>query len=306
VRIRIYPYEKVLELSAKTDAQVKEELIQDTQLRFRAMLDYTLDVFTADRMESKSYQLPFAMFFVAKSMFKESVAAIASEACMTVANWDYRVRSNLLRFILFDDNAEKCFIEKMTIFFMALEECKGLEDNYMSDCKRMSLAEFYPGLLKEVENLDYEKVHSILLRIRNGKKRYCLAYNHAIWKVNESRIPANLKEMYEKCEKSKSRYSHEGMEEDLVDFIQSDMCDYLMKNEASAYNPFWIFGTGKYKENIDFIYSRKYVVEFDTIWIHYLSLKAAEEEKRIEYISSFCSNPVKGKVVQLHPNRVNL
>ena len=118
---------KVEELSAGVPTESKEEIVKDTKFRFRALLDYTLDVFTGDRMENKSYQLPFAMYYVACCIFfQKSVAAIASEAIMSVANWDYRVRSNILRFILFDDNPEEAIIQKMTIFFMALEETKEL------------------------------------------------------------------------------------------------------------------------------------------------------------------------------------
>ena len=34
----------------------------------------------------------------------------------------------------------------------------------------------------------------------------------------------------------------------------------------------------KYKQNIDFIFSRKHTIEFDSAWIHYLSLKERETE----------------------------
>lgn len=219
-------------------------------------------------------------------MFKESVAAIASEAIMSVANWDYRVRSNLLRFILFDDNPEEAFIEKMTIFFMALEETKTLEDTHMSDCKGMSFSEFYPELVREIEHLDYEYVKNILERIRSSNKRYYFAYNHALWKANEYRVPEDLREMYSKCEKSKSKYSHEGMEETLVNFIKMDMYEYINKGYAGSYSPFWIFGSMKYKQNIDFIFSRKHVEEFDTAWIHYLAIKAKETGQVSE--QAFC------------------
>ena len=155
---------KVVELSAGIEKKPKEEIIKDTKFRFRALLDYTLDVFTGDRMENKSYQLSFAMYYVARCMFPESVAAIASEAIMSVANWDYRVRSNILRFILFDDNAEEAFIQKMTIFFMALEETKALENTHVSDCSGISFAEFYPELIGEIEHLDYEHGSRIKLQ----------------------------------------------------------------------------------------------------------------------------------------------
>lgn len=272
---------KVVELSSGIEKKPKEEIIMDTKFRFRALLDYTLDVFTGDRMENKSYQLPFAMYYVAKSMFSESVAVIASEAIMSVANWDYRVRSNILRLILFDDNPEDGFIEKMTIFFMALEETKALEDVHMSDCRGMSFAEFYPELVGEIEYLDYEVVKNTLERIRNSDKRYYFAYNHALWKANEYRIPENLRDLYVKCEKDKSKFSHERLEEALVDFIKMDMYEYINKGYAGSYSPFWIFGSMKYKQNIDFIFSRKHTIEFDSAWIHYLSIKKKGTEDGI-------------------------
>lgn len=202
---------------------------------------------------------------------------------MSVANWDYRVRSNLLRFILFDDNPEEAFIEKMTIFFMALEETKVLEDMYMADCKGVSFSEFYPELVGEIEHLDYEYIKNILDCIRSSNKRYYLVYNHALWKANEYRVPEHLREMYLKCEKSRSKYSHEGMEETLVNFIKMDMYDYIDKGYVGSYSPFWIFGSMKYKQNIDFIFSRKHVVDFDTTWIHYLAIKAKETGQDLLY-----------------------
>lgn len=276
---------KVVELSAGIEKKPKEEIIKDTKYRFRALLDYTLDVFTGDRMENKSYQLPFAMYYVAKCMFQESVAAIASEAIMSVANWDYRVRSNILRMILFDDNPEEGFLEKMTIFFMALEETKALEDTHMSDRKGMSFAEFYPKLVDEIEGLDYEHVKRTLESIRSSNKRYYLAYNHALWKANEYRIPEHLRGLYAKCEKDKSKYSHEGLDKTLVDFIRMDMYEYINKGYVGSYSPFWIFGSKLYKQNIDFIFSRKHTVEFDSAWIHYLSIKAMKEEQEENIIA---------------------
>ena len=269
---------KVVELSSGIEKKPKEEIIMDTKFRFRALLDYTMDVFTGDRMEHKSYQLPFAMYYVARSMFGESVAAIASESIMSVANWDYRVRSNILRLILFDDNPEEGFIEKMTIFFMALEETKSLENTYVSDCSGMSFAEFYPEIVGEIEHLDYEAVKNILESIRSSNKRYYLSYNHALWKANEYRIPEHLRDLYMKREKDKSKYSHEGLEEILVDFIKMDMYEYINKGYVGSYSPFWIFGSMKYKQNIDFIFSRKHTIEFDSAWIHYLSIRERETE----------------------------
>ena len=268
--------EKVMEFSNVSSAKGKEEIIKETKFRFRALLDYTMDVFTGDRMENKSYQLPFGMYYVARSMFGESVAAIASEAIMSVANWDYRVRSNLLRFILFDNAAEEEFIEKMTIFFMALEETKALEDTHMADCKGMSLAEFYPELIEEIEIVDYECVRKILEGIRNSNEKYYFAYNHALWKANEYRVPEHLRELYVKCEKDKSRFSYDGLDGILVNFIKLDMYEYINKGYVSSYSPFWIFGSMQYKQNIDFIFSRKHMIEFDSVWIHYLSIKSIE------------------------------
>lgn len=292
---------KVVEFSSGIEKKPKEEIIKDTKFRFRALLDYTLDVFTGDRMENKSYQLPFAMYYVARCMFRESVATVASEAIMSVANWDYRVRSNILRLILFDDNPEDGFIEKMTIFFMALEETKALEDSHMSDCRGMSLAEFYPELVGEIEHLDYEAVKNTLDRIRSSNKRYYFAYHHVLWKANEYRVPEHLRDLYAKCEKDKSKYSNEGLEEALVDFIKMDMYEYINKGYVGSYNPFWIFGSMQYKQNIDFIFSRKHTVEFDSVWIHYLSIKAKETERETEDFATIICQEYEDKIIEL-PN----
>ena len=266
-------YRKVVELTDEMDTNMQERIIEDTKYRFRALLDYTMDVFTGDRMENKSYQLPFAMYYIARSMFKENVAAIASEAIMSVANWDYRVRSNILRFIIFDNNTNETFIQKMTIFFMALEETKALENVHMSDCSRMSLAEFYPELISEIEYMNYDYINEILTCIRRSNKKYYFAYNHALWKANEYRVPPNLQELYKKCEKDKSKFSDELLEERITDFIKRDMYEYINKGYAGSYSPFWIFGSGMYKDNIDFIFKRKHIIEFNSVWLNYLAIR---------------------------------
>ncbi len=262
-----------------------EEIIKDTKFRYRALLDTSLDVFTGDRMENKSYQLPFAMYYVAKTMFKEPVAAIASEALMTVGNWDYRVRSNLLKFILFDDNPTEMFLEKMTIFFMSLEECRRLEDVYMADCKDMPFADYYPELLKEMADMNYEQVSELLKRIRNTPEQYYHIYDDVLWRACEIRVPNEMRQVYKRQRIIKSKYSVSEMESDLEDFVQKDMYDYIDKGYVASYNPFWLFGSSRYKDNIDFIFKRKHVVEFEVVWIQYLFLKAKNEGKEVEYIS---------------------
>ncbi len=270
-------YRLLQEFSTMCKLEKSEEIIKDTRFRYRALLDTSLDVFTGERMESKSYQLPFAMYFVAKSMFDEPVAAIASEALMTVGNWDYRVRSNLLRFILFDDNPTEMFLEKMTIYFMSLEECRRLEDVYMAACKDISFAEYYPELIKEIIDVDYEEVSGILKRIRRSPKQYYPIYDTVLWRSCEIRVPEEMRQMYRLHEKSKSKYLKAGIESDLENFVKEDMQDYIDKGYAASYNPFWLFGSSRYKDNIDFIFKRKQVVEFDVVWGQYLFLKAKNE-----------------------------
>ncbi len=278
-------YRILQEFSTICRLEESEEIIKDTKFRYRALLDTSLDVFTGDRMENKSYQLPFAMYFVAKTMFKESVAAIASEALMTIGNWDYRVRSNLLRFILFDDNSTEMLLEKMTIFFMSLEECRRLEDVYMANCKDIPFAEYYPELLKEMVNVDYEQVRGTLQRIRKAPEQYYHIYDNVLWRACEIRIPDEMRQIYRRQGKMKSKYSVVGMESDLEDFVKKDMYDYINKGYVASYNPFWLFGSSRYKDNIDFIFQRKHIVEFDIVWIQYLFLKAKNEGKEVEYIN---------------------
>lgn len=277
-------YRMLRDFSVACKLGISEEIIKDTKFRYRALLDTSLDVFTGDRMENKSYQLPFAMYYVAKTMFKEPVAAIASEALMTVGNWDYRVRSNLLKFILFDDNPTEMFLEKMTIFFMSLEECRRLEDVYMADCKDISFAEYYPELLKEMVDVNYEQMSGLLKGIRNAPEQYYHIYENVLWRVCEIRVPDEMRQMYRRQGKIKSEYSVIGMESELEDFVQKDMHDYIDKGYVASYNPFWLFGSSKYKDNLDFIFQRKHVVEFDVVWIQYLFLKAKNEGREVEYI----------------------
>lgn len=277
-------YRMLRDFSVACKLGISEEIIKDTKFRYRALLDTSLDVFTGDRMENKSYQLPFAMYYVAKTMFKEPVAAIASEALMTVGNWDYRVRSNLLKFILFDDNPTEMFLEKMTIFFMSLEECRRLEDVYMADCKDISFAEYYPELLKEMVDVNYEQMSGLLKGIRNDPEQYYHIYENVLWRVCEIRVPDEMRQMYRRQGKIKSEYSVIGMESELEDFVQKDMHDYIDKGYVASYNPFWLFGSSRYKDNLDFIFQRKHVVEFDVVWIQYLFLKAKNEGREVEYI----------------------
>jgi len=290
-------YEKIKELTALYEEQSKEDVIKDACYRFKVCLEYAVDVFIGDRMGSKSYQLPFSLYFVMQRTFPDAVAAVATEALMTVVNWDYRVRSNLLKLILYDDNPELLFLEKMTIFFMALEEGKRLEDAYMSDCKQMTLAEFYPRVIEEVSCQNYEYVKGILQRIRTSRKPYFLVFNHVLWKVNEWAIPLHLRELYAKSEKIMSRYSDEGMEQELIDFIKMDMYEYITKDCADSYNPFWLYGTKKYRWCTELIQSRKHIVEQETIWVKYLDVKATAEGKETEYISSFHDVPPEGKLI---------
>ena len=59
-----------------------------------------------------------------------------------------------------------------------------------------------------------------------------------------------------------------------------------------SYSPFWIFGSKQYKQNIDFIFSRKHTVEFDSAWIHYLAIKARETEDAIPVTSQGCAENI--------------
>lgn len=278
-------YRILQEFATECRLEKSEEIINDTKLRYRVLLDNSLDVFTGNRMENKSYQLPFALYFVAKSMFNQPVAAVVSEALMTVGNWDYRVRSNLLRFILFDDNPTEMFLEKMTIFFMSLEECRRLEDIYMADCADISLAEYYPELLKEMANVDYEEVSGILKKIRKSPEQYYHIYDNALWKVCELRVPEKMRKIFRQHGNAKSKYIMSEMEKNLENFVKEDMYDYINKGYVASYNPFWIFGSSRYKDNFDFIFQRKHVIEFDVIWIQYVFLKAKNEGKESAYIN---------------------
>lgn len=276
-------YQILQEFMTMSKVEENEEVIQDTIFRYRALLDTSLDVFTGDRMGNKSYQLPFAMYYVTKKMFKGSVAAIASEALMTVGNWDYRVRSNLLRFILFDDNPMDSFLEKITIFFMSLDECRSLEDVYMADCKDISFAEYYPEIIKEMAEINYDQDLKILQRIRKTPEQYYNVYDNALWRACETRISNEMLQMYGIHEKKELKYTVNGvMEADLTAFMENDMADYIDEGYPASYNPFWIFGSSKYKDNIDYIFRKKHVVESNVVWNQYLFLKVKSEEKEAD------------------------
>lgn len=48
-------YQILQEISAMCKLEESEEIIKDTKFRYRVLLDTSLDVFTGDRMENKSY-----------------------------------------------------------------------------------------------------------------------------------------------------------------------------------------------------------------------------------------------------------
>ena len=148
---------------------------------------------------------------------------------------------------------------------------------YMADCKEIPFAKYYPELLKEMEDLDYEHVSRILKRIRNAPEQYYHIYDNVLWRACEVRVPDEMRQMYKKQEKIKSRYSVAGMESDLEDFVKKDMDDYINKGYVASYNPFWLFGSARYKDNIDFIFQRKHIVEFSVVWVQYLFLKTKME-----------------------------
>lgn len=278
--------QKLLSLEQSTDCEQKQS---DTGLRFKAFMDYAADMIICERMGKNSYQLPFAVSRVARGLFDKSVAPIAAEAVMTIGNWDYRVRSNLLEFILFDDHAENCFLEKMTIYFMALEETKKLEEEYSDKYRKMSLAEYYPEILAELDDVNESFVLEMLERIRSSSRNCSLMYDDILWKANESRIHENMMELYQKSKKSKCNFKRNMLDEETVSFMEADIKDYEMHGYSSSYNPFWIFGSQKYQENLEFILSRKQVIEFDTVWIHYLALKSKLCSQEMKYVSSFQS-----------------
>lgn len=55
----------------------------------------------------------------------------------------------------------------------------------------------------------------------------------------------------------------------------------------------------KYKQNIDFIFSRKHTVEFDSVWIHYLSIKARETEQEIDDTTSVACQIHEEKIIEM-------
>ena len=78
-----------------------------------------------------------------------------------------------------------------------------------------------------------------------------------------------------------------------------DMYEYINKGYVGSYSPFWIFGSMKYKQNIDFIFSRKHTVEFDSAWIHYQSIKERETEKEADDITANVGKVQKEHIVEI-------
>lgn len=280
-------YLMIKERSAQTNKTAVDDLIKDTKLRFRALIQYTSELIIKDRMGRNSYQYPTSIYQVVKRMFVDSTAVIASEALMTIGNWDYRVRSNLLMFILLEEVKTEVFIQNMTLFFMALEETKNMEETYQLNVRDMTFSEFYPSLISEMKLYEEEYIKPVITQIRTSAINYRLLYDDILWKANACRIEQSLVELYARSKSGKSNYMTEGMQTEIIRFFDIDTGDYLEKGEASSYSPFWIFGAKHYQENLQFILDRKKMIEFDTSWIIYLQLKAEANGETPVYISSF-------------------
>ena len=66
---------------------------------------------------------------------------------------------------------------------------------------------------------------------------------------------------------------------ELTEYIKKDMQDYIDNGYPASYNPFWIFGSSKYKDNIDYVFEKKQIVESNVVCNQYLFLK---EKSKIE------------------------
>ncbi len=275
-------YKKMEDLSEVNSEESKEATIRDTKLCFMALQEFTTDVFVCDRMACKTYQFPFSIFLLAKSQFEDtSVAAIASECLQMCVNWDYRARSNILRMIIFDDCPEEKILEKLTIFFVMLEDTKRLEDAYMRDCADMSLSEYYQGLVNEVKVLDEERTRDLLKKIRKGQIDYSFVYEPVLWDVNAKCICENYHHTYTK-ESDKYRTPIPiCIDKAVVRFLKKDIEDYVKAGQLGSYSPFWIFGTRQYAKNLNYIFVKKQLIEAHTVNI----LKCMLENKSEEYSS---------------------
>ncbi len=83
------------------------------------------------------------------------------------------------------------------------------------------------------------------------------------------------------------------------EMCRKDMYEYINKGYVGSYSPFWIFGSMKYKQNIDFIFSRKHMVEFDSAWIHYQSIKQSETELEAENITTNLSKVQEENIIKI-------
>lgn len=114
----------------------------------------------------------------------------------------------------------------MTIFFMALEETKALENTHASDCSSMSFAEFYPELVGEVEHLDYENMYNTLVSIRSCNQSDYPAYN-----VDLEKKLLHIRKSYQRLERrdviTEPKTEKSNRDINLPDFLCEELEDYF-------------------------------------------------------------------------------
>jgi hypothetical protein len=260
---KIYSY-----IIGKLDAvSEKEKDIHETRAKMSVLLDYTLDVFPSDFLDNKIYQLPYGLYHTAKVLFSENMAAVVSEALMSVAHYGYRQYSNLLRLICFDDN-QNDFLQKMVVFFTVLDEQSSVENLYREPDLNF-YKEFAKDLAEDICMADFDETVSNLNMIRCNISGYRRILIPVIRDVNEYRIPDNQRGIYRQIYMGKNSDYMEMLDKGAVDFINHDIEQYRRHNSLAKYNSFWIWGSAEYKNTLDYILQYKSETEYDAIRLIY-------------------------------------
>jgi hypothetical protein len=260
---KIYSY-----LINKLDAvSEKENDIYETRAKMSVLLDYTLDVFPSDFLDNKIYQLPYGLYHTAKVLFSENMAAVVSEALMSVARYGYRQCSNLLRLICFDDNKND-FLQKLVVFFTVLDEKCSLENLYR-EADLGFYKEFTKDLAEDICRADFDETVSNLSMIRRNISAYRRILIPVICDVNEYRIPEDQRGIYRQISMGKKSDYMEMLDQGAVDFLHRDIEEYVSRKHLAEYDSFWIWGSGEYKNTLDYILQCKSETEYAVLRLMY-------------------------------------
>jgi hypothetical protein len=156
----------------------------------------------------------------------------------------------------------------MVVFFTVLDEQSFVENLYREPDLDF-YKEFAEDLAEDICRADFDETVSKLNIIRRNISGYRRILIPVIRDVNEYRIPDNQRGIYRQIYMGKNSDYMEMLDKEAVDFINHDIEQYMRHNSLAEYNSFWIWGSGEYKNTLDYILLCKSETEYDAIRLIY-------------------------------------